>query len=215
MPLLYNGTRKLPDTFDNEEIERILHFAISSEKYLKSEWGQWMKYRDVCLFATIYVLGLRPKEACCLRFENFDLKRTTVKIKGTSNKNRKDRVIPVPKILFKFYEKYFGFSRLRFWKGSPYVFPSFQNRHISPKRAEQTFREKILKPLQLWNGNNSLYTLRHSRASHILNKQIRDKGSPDLLSIANFLGHSDIRSTKVYLHTGEEYIEYMREQVDL
>ena len=59
-----------------------------------------------------------------------------------------------------------------------------------------------------------LYTLRHSRASHILKKQIKETGQPDLYAIANFLGHSDIRSTTVYLHTDEDYMGYLREQIE-
>lgn len=82
-------------------------------------------------------------------------------------------------------------------------------------------REKILKPLNLWEmptkGKRpkfSTYTLRHSRASHILNKQIKETGQPDIYAIANILGHSDIRSTTVYLHTDKKYNNYLRELLD-
>ncbi len=54
----------------------------------------------------------------------------------------------------------------------------------------------------------------HSRASHILKKQIQGAGMPDIHMIANFLGHSDIKATQVYLHTDEEYLEYERYFVD-
>ena len=220
--LLYKGIKKIPEIFSETEINNLIKQIIISKDYLKSEWGQWMRYRDISLIATIYILGLRPKEGCCLKFSDFNSKTSTVKIRGENNKVRKDRVIPVPKILMQIYKSYFQFPRNRFWKGSKYLFPSFKSNHISAGRLKHIFREKVLKPLDLWKMPEKskvpkirLYTLRHSRASHILKKQIKETGQPDLYAIANFLGHSDIRNTTVYLHTDKDYMEYLRKQIEI
>jgi len=219
--LIYKGTKKLPSFFNETDMVKILNQLLVSDDYFKSELGQWMRWRDVSLIATIYFLGLRPKEACCLKFSDFDLQHALIKISGKNNKTGKDRILPVPSNLIKFYKNYFSFPKHRFWHGSKYLFPSFQNPHISPERLKHIFREKVLKPLGLWEmPENSkvprfrTYTLRHSRASHILKKQIK-YNIPDLFAIANFLGHSDIRSTQVYLHTDSDYMEYLREIVNL
>ena len=222
--LLYKGTRKLPDIFNERQINSILNQILICKDYRKgnNEWGGFFKMRDLCLIATIYLLGLRPKEACCLKFEDFNMRTAIVKIRGINNKVRKDRIIPVPELLFRFYKKYFEFPKDRFWRGSPYLFPSLQNQHISPQTFKAIFREKALKPLGLWKMPKEhkipkirLYTLRHSRASHILKKQIKEKGQPDIYAIANFLGHSDIRSTQIYLHTDKEYQEYLRGVIEV
>lgn len=220
--LLYKGIHKIPEILQEPDINSIIYQLSSSQNYPKNSLGKWTRARDACLIATIYILGLRPKEACCLKFSDFNFQQSTVKIRGENNKTRKDRIIPVPKILIKIYENYFIYPRMRFWKGSKYLFPSLQNSHISPERLKFIFREKALKPLGLWQMPEKgkvpkirVYTLRHSRASHILNKQIKEQGQPDLYAIANFLGHSDIRSTMVYLHTDREYFEYLRRQVNL
>jgi site-specific recombinase XerD len=223
--LLWKGVKKIPKTFEKEDIARIFDQIFKSKDYWKTkgykDWGEFLKWRDACLIATIYSLGLRPKEACCLKFSDFNFKYGLVKIDGANNKTRKDRIIPIPKTLLKFYIAYFKFSKLRFWKGSKYLFPSFQNNHISPQTLKGIFREKILKPLGLWDcpfeakaEYRTLYKLRHSRASHILNRQIKEKGAPDIFAIANLLGHSDIRSTQVYLHTDKRYMSYLRKQID-
>ncbi len=60
-----------------------------------------------------------------------------------------------------------------------------------------------------------LYTLRHSRATHMMDSMIEKKGVVDLHAIANFLGHKDIRSTQVYLHATKKYKSYMRDIVEL
>jgi len=214
--------RRIPEIFTEQEINQIIKQIIKSNEYPKNEWGKFFKHRDLCLIATIYMLGLRPGEACKLKFHDFNFKNMSVRIKGESNKTKKDRIIPVPKLLVNFYNLYFSFPRARFWKGSKYLFPSFKNPHISAERLKHIFREKVLKPLDLWEMPEigkvpkiRLYTLRHSRASHILDKHISEKGNPDILAIANFLGHEDIRSTKVYLHTGKNYLEYLRNQIEI
>ena len=219
--LLYNGTKRLPDIFTESQIDDLLQQIRISKDYKNCDLGNWLKQRDITIIATIYILGLRPREACCLRFDDFNLQNGTVKIYGQNNKTKKDRILPVPKILIDFLKEYFQFPRERFWRGSSYLFPSMENNHISSERLKFIFREKCLKPLKLWqmptNGKVSkirLYTLRHSRASHILKKQIEEKGQPDLFAIANFLGHGDIRSTQVYLHTDENYMDYLRTQVE-
>lgn len=218
--LNYSGTKKLPDVFSEQDILRIITQPLRDGHYWddevnQKEWGEFLRIRDSCLLATIYLLGLRPKEACCLRFEDFN--HSFVKIRGTSNKVRKDRLLPIPDMLIKFYKPYFKLSRNRFWKGSKYLFPSIQSEHISPDTLKRIVREKILKPLNLWikpesgkRARFSCYTLRHSRASHILNRQIEEFGNPDIYSIANILGHSDIRSTTVYLHLDENYNKYLK-----
>jgi len=224
--LLYQGTKKLPEIFSEEEVGKILQQILRSKDYWKSggykDWADFFRWRDLTLIVTIYLLGLRPKEACKLKFSDFNFRTATVKIKGVNNKTKKDRIIPVPSTLLKFYKIYFKFPRTRFWKGSNYLFPSFSNPHISTGRLKHIMREKILKPLGLWKAPQDnkipkfrLYTLRHSRASHILKKQIETFGNPDLYAIANFLGHGDIRSTQIYLHTDDKYMDYLRKQVEV
>lgn len=176
----------------------------------------------MALIASIYLLGGRPREICCLKFSDFNFKSMYVRIDGKNNKTKKSRLVPIPHSLMKIYKAYFGFPKHRYWHGSPYLFPSMQSQHVSPERVKHLFREKVLKPLGFWKAPEvgkvskfRLYTLRHSRASHILNRQIKEFGSPDLFSISNFLGHSDIRSSMVYLHQDSNYMKYLSSVTDV
>jgi len=224
--LNYNGTRKLPEIFTEQEVANIVTQPLRCSNYWNkkgyAEYGKFLQMRDCCLVATIYLLGLRPNEACCLKFSDFDFRYSNVRIDGANNKCKKDRVLPLPLPLLKFIRHYLKFNRARFWRGNKYLFPSLQGSHLSAGRLKHIFREKILKPLNLYTSPEigkvskfRTYTLRHSRASHILKKQIKEKGSPDLYAIANILGHSDLRSTQIYLHTDEKYSDYLREQMNL
>lgn len=221
-----NKNRSLPEIFSEADINQIFQQIIKCRDYWKSkgyaDWGRFFKMRDLSIIATIYLLGLRPNEACSLKFQDFNFRRMVVRIDGRHNKAKKDRIVPIPKTLMNIYHLYLQYPKARFWKGSKYLFPSFTSNHISPETLKTIMREKILKPLGFWKAPERgkvsrfrLYTLRHSRASHILAKQIENHGQPDIYAIANLLGHSDIRSTQIYLHTDEKYNEYLREQLDM
>lgn len=203
--LLYDGTKKLPDIFSQNHINTLITTIKDSPAYMKNEWGNWERARDLALFMTIYSLALRPKEACRLRFDDFDFSRGIIKIHGENNKTGKDRELPIPQNLMGFYMDYFAFDRAYFWKGSPYLFPSQQNLHISPERWKMIMREKILKPSGLYTINKTRsYTLRHTKATEVLNQ------TKDIFLVANLLGHSKLDSTKVYLHKNPDYMNYMR-----
>lgn len=212
--LLYEETGKLPEVFSNEDIERIKE-TIEKMPYPKNMYGKFLKERNKAIFLTLFILALRPKEACCLKFNDFDMERKVIKIRAENNKQGKSREIPCPNLLIEAYKSYLKFNRPIFWKGSDYLFPSMENDHISAGRWKHIFRN-VLKNCGLWlppehpeTGNKTpplrSYTLRHTKATQLLNK------SKDIFLVSNILGHSKLNSTKVYLHKSEEYMNYMRD----
>jgi integrase len=104
--LLYEDTKKLPEVFTKTDINKLVVTIETSEDYLHNVWGDWMRARDKALMMTIYALALRPKEACKLKFEDFDLRAMTVHIHGENNKTGKDRVLPIPNELGKHLRDY-------------------------------------------------------------------------------------------------------------
>ena len=87
---------------------------------------------------------------------------------------------------------------------------------ISSSTWKKIFREKVLKPMNLWKAPEKgktipqirSYTLRHTRATEILNRE------HDLFLLANILGHATLESTKPYLHKDQSYMGYMRKILD-
>ncbi len=192
----------------------MLETIDKSDKYLNSIWGEWMKERDKTILLALYELALRPREACRLKFKDFDLSNLTVKIRGANNKQSKDRLLPVTDKLADRLKKYLNFPRA-LWKGSPYLFPSFQNNCISSERWKHTFREKILKPAGLWEPPKDStipkyrsYTLRATKATELLNK------SKDPELVRKFLGHSDYRSIHRYIKQTESFQNYLKNNLD-
>lgn len=210
--LLYEDVGKIPNFFSDADIQKIFDAIDDSEDYLKSDWGEFMRARDRALCATIFLLALRPNEACSLRFDDFNLDNMTLHIRGENNKQKKDRVLPIPASLLAYYKALNAFSRERFWKGSAFLFPSFENEHISAGRWKMIFREKILKAAGLWikpdmpqHSQTRSYTLRHTRLSQVYNK------THDIFMVANIAGHARLSSSKVYVHTDKNYLEDVRQ----
>lgn len=213
--LLYTKKQDIPDVvWTREQIYNMINTIESSKKYLKTIWGDWMKARDKLLLILMFEHALRPREACYLRFDDFNKEAHTIKIRGENNKQGKPRIIPISKKISPYVNEYFSFP-VWMWKGSPYLFPSAENPVLSPGRWKTIMREKILKPMGLWIepispnfSKTRSYTLRHSRATELLNNK------NDIYLVANILGHADISSTTCYLHKTKKYMEYMKEAIN-
>lgn len=220
--LMWTGAKNIKHStkvFSEEEIKIIFDTIRGSKNYWNKkgykDWGEFNKVRDICLLNFIYYGALRPKEACYLKFVDVDFQDKTIFISGKNNKTRKDRIIHLSKQLMPILQEYLSFPK-RFWKNTDYLFPSYQGNPISPQTLKYIIREKALKPAKLYEKNETgtvsrtrLYSLRKSRASHLLNQ------SKDIFLCANILGHSDIRTTaSFYLHKDKEYNNYLNKMMD-
>jgi len=141
-----------------------------------------------------YDCGLRMSELLGIRIMHIDGKDLTLFIH--QSKGAKDRKVPIPEetitLLREYFKKYIGKN----YKSDDFIFTGQSNEHekycASTVRAilkRASKKAKILKKIKF-------HTLRHSRATHFYNAgmQIKD--------IAEFLGHNNIKTTEIYIHTG-------------
>ena len=148
--------------------------------------------RLVPLLRLLLVTGMRPHEAFALRWE-FDgwdteraldrsivsLERRSIFIPGLLAKNHKDREVPLgPELLEMFRElrRTSSGAKVFPWVGTP-------NSFVAAVLAAKL-------------KNVSLYTLKHTCASKMIN---RDK--TDIVTVKELLGHSDIKMTMRYCHS--------------
>ncbi|MFA5724090.1 MAG: site-specific integrase [Candidatus Pacearchaeota archaeon] len=216
--LLWQGPKNIKHStksFSIEEINLIFDTAKNNkEDYPKGELGEFYRKRDLCILTFIYYGALRPNEACSIRFNDIDFKDKTIFISGKNNKTRKDGIVRLSKQIMPYLEDYLSMPK-RYWKNSEYLFPSSQRDHISPGTLKRVMREKVLKKCGLWEkgigtqSSTRLYSLRHSRATHLLEQ------TKDLYLVSNVLRHSDIRTTaSFYIHTNKEYGNYVQKAMD-
>jgi site-specific recombinase XerD len=146
-----------------------------------------------------YSCALRMSELLSIRINHIDGKDSTLFI--YQSKGAKDRKVPIPEetliLLREYFKKYID----KDYKKDDFLFTGKSK--DSDKYCASSVRailkravveSKILKKIKF-------HTLRHSRATHLYNAgmQIRD--------IAKFLGHNNIKTTEIYIHTGIEDLQ--------
>ncbi|MEZ4339078.1 MAG: tyrosine-type recombinase/integrase [Sandaracinaceae bacterium] len=136
-----------------------------------------------------YGAGLRVQEACSLRVADIDGTRKLLLIRHHSKRDR-HRQVPLSKRLHRQLRAYYAHARPR----GVYLFPGRTDptRPITCSAFNQmlalaTDRAGIRKQV-------SAHVLRHSYATHLVEAGV------DIRSVQILLGHSDLRSTLVYVH---------------
>jgi len=157
-----------------------------------------MLHKDVIpIVYLMFKTGLRISELVELKVFDLDFTACIIRVIG---KGRKERIIPIGEYSMYFLNLYLEQrSQLLKKETSDYLFLN----NLGKKMSRQGFF-KILKKLLRKKGLNedtSPHTLRHSFATHLLNK------GADLRSIQELLGHSDISTTKIYTHVSLDKIK--------
>lgn len=145
------------------------------------------KHRFLLTFA--YAGGLRMNELRLLKLSDVDLHRKQVHIR--LGKGKKDRYVVLSNLLSEKFEQYVKQVNPKLYlfegltSGEPMGERSIQY-VINEAMARTTIKKQV-----------SMHTLRHSYATHLMEDGI------DIHSIQRLLGHSDIRTTIVYLHIAD------------
>lgn len=186
--------KKLPTVLSIDEVDRLLDIEVNSI----------FDYRNRAMIELLYGTGLRITELLNLKVGDIDFENCTLRCIG---KGSKERIVPIGEYVISSLNEYYDNSRniLLKNKNSDYIFLNNRGQRLS---RISFFR--ILKELALKKGIKkeiSPHSLRHSFATHIL------EGGGDLRVIQDFLGHSDIQTTRVYTHISnnkvkKDYIEY-------
>ncbi len=166
---------QLPKVLDEKEIGRMFN-AVKNLKH------------KAILF-TAYSAGLRVSEVVHLKIKDVDSERMQLFI--ANSKGKKDRYAGLSLLLLDVLRAYLQ-------KGKPfpktYLFenPVKPGEPYSIRAAQKIFQDA--KEKAFINNDLGIHSLRHSFATHLLEKGI------DIRYIKDLLGHFDIRTTERYLH---------------
>ncbi len=181
--------RKLPDTLNVEEIERILG-AID----LSTPEGM----RNKAMIEVLYSSGLRVSELVTLRMNNLYFDIGFMRIFGKGNK---ERLVPVGREALKYLKIYIEEVR-----STRKIVPGFENYVFLNRNGRNLSRVMIftiIKDLTLKAGIKkrvSPHTFRHSFATHLI------EGGADLRAVQEMLGHESITTTEIYTHLDRDYL---------
>jgi site-specific recombinase XerD len=172
--------RTLPDVLSIEEVQAIIGHCrtLHHKTYL------W----------TVYSCGLRLEEALCLKVADIDSRRMMVHVHR--GKGAQDRYVPLPQSTLEMLRAYWVTHHNPQW-----LFPALGRdlRAASaatrpmPRSTVQGALRRVVAELGL-RKRISIHTLRHSWATHALEKGV------NLRLIQRYLGHRSLQTTTLYLH---------------
>ena len=154
-------------------------------------------HRDRLILELFYATGIRLSELIQLKENQINLHARTIKVLGKRNK---ERVIPFPASIVKLIEEYKKVRNREITlsdhgylfvtnNGGP-CYPMMVYRIVNKYLRENTTSEK-----------KSPHVLRHTYATHLLNK------GAEINAVKDLLGHSSLAATQVYTHNSMEKIK--------
>jgi len=181
--------RKLPDTLEYDEIEKIFE-AID----LSAAEGA----RNRAMLEVLYSSGLRVSELVELKLANVYFDIGFLRVIGKGNK---ERLVPVGRDAMKYLKIYMEEVRVHVpvqKSFESYVFLNRRGRKLTrvmvfliiKSLAEKIGLKKTISP----------HTFRHSFATHLI------EGGADLRAVQEMLGHESITTTEIYTHLDRDYL---------
>lgn len=146
-----------------------------------------LKHKFLLAFA--YGAGLRMNELRLLKIGDVDLNRKQIHIR--QGKGKRDRYVVLSNLLSQRFSNY-----LLEVKPQTYLFEGQTPGQPMGERSIQYVINEALQKTTI-KKQASMHTLRHSFATHLMEDGI------DIQSIQHLLGHSDMRTTMVYLHVAQ------------
>jgi len=189
-PSIYVKTPKsakpLPNYIDEKKISELMDAPPSNTI---------IGLRDRAILELFYSTGMRLSELINTNFGNIDFKNNLLKVLGKGNK---ERLIPFGNKSMKAIENYITISS-RSIKTADLDAPLFVNSK-GERISQRTVQRSVNMYLRLVTEGEHLgpHTLRHSFATHLL-----DRGA-DLRAVKDLLGHSSLSSTQIYTHVQPE-----------
>ena len=183
-------SKTLPTYLRESEMEQV----FAQQEIPKNTFEE---VRDQLVLMLLYGTGMRLAELIQLTHQQVNLSAKTLRVIGKRNK---ERIIPMPTILVDLVKQYQALNPFQSQyllltdKGEP-CYPMFVQRLVKKYLGEVSTLEKL-----------SPHVLRHSYATHLLNR------GADLNAIKELLGHANLAATQVYTHNSMEKLKEIYKQ---
>ncbi|MEM6629841.1 MAG: tyrosine-type recombinase/integrase [Bacteroidota bacterium] len=190
---LKKGHKKLPSFLKETETE----YLLDQISFPKNFGG----YRDKCLLEILYGCGLRRSELIELRTENVDLYGQRLRVIGKGNR---ERLIPFGKHVREAIISYIAFLRAHGIENRATFFVRKNGESLYPKLVYRIVQKYLTIASDV--QQKSPHTLRHTYATHLLNR------GADLNAIKELLGHKSLAATQVYTHNSIQKLQKVHKQ---
>jgi integrase/recombinase XerC len=181
--------RPLPHVLGVDEVGRLVETPDASTVTGK---------RDRALLETLYSTGVRAGELVALRLNQVDLISGTVTVVG---KGRKERMALLGSPAVNALRVYLAVrSELAKGKSIRHVFLNHRGGPLTSRSVQRIVHKYAAATLPT-HRDVTPHTLRHSFATHMLNR------GADLRAVQELLGHASLTSTQIYTHLTTERLK--------
>jgi integrase/recombinase XerC len=188
--------KRLPGFIDEERLHHLLDDGYFAAGFRGA--------RDKLIITLLYGTGIRLSELLHLKEGDIDTREYLIKVLGKRNK---ERIIPYPRSVNQVLQDYLALKHrevpekegarqvlLVTEKGDP-VYEKLIYRVVKHNLGLVTLNEK-----------KHPHLLRHSFATHLLNR------GADLNAVKELLGHANLSATQIYTHTTFEKLHHIYKQ---
>lgn len=183
--------KKLPMVLDEAEINLLLDSP--DDKDLSG-------CRDRAILETLYSTGMRVSELVKLNLDKVDFIGGVCKVFG---KGSKERLCPIGDRALRVIRKYLEVRQKMKKKNEKALFLNHSPNQEGSRLTDRSIRRILDKYIDRTcrRQNISPHTLRHSFATHLLNR------GADLRSVQELLGHENLSTTQIYTHVSTQRLK--------
>jgi len=185
--------KQLPHSLSKEEAMRLLEWLKITKFHYAFE-----RSRGLAMIGIFLYTGIRRKELLNLKVSQVDFNKHTLFV--DSGKGDKDRIIPLNHRLIGFLKAYLK-EREKLGKTTPYFFANLRHNKRMSNQAIRRLFERLKKESGVYAYP---HLLRHTFATLML------EGGCEIYALSKMLGHSDIKTTTIYLSVS---MRHSREQI--
>lgn len=188
-------SKRLPEFVQEAAMDKILEDMQFSSDF--------EGHRDKMVMEFLYATGVRLSELIQLRWKHVDLYRAQVKVLG---KRDKERIIPFTKALIANIDAYKALFLESFGNldQEDYFIVTIHREQVYPMMIYRIVKKHL--DFFAQTSKRSPHLLRHTFATHLLNK------GADLNAVKDLLGHANLAATQVYTHNTTEKLKAVFDQ---
>lgn len=185
--------KKLPNFVEERNLQHLLDDGFFSDDFVG--------IRDKLTITLLYGTGIRLSELLLLKDRDFDTKSCLIKVLG---KRKKERIIPYPVSINQLLELYINVRNTKIDLKTEQLLVTETGKSVYEKLVYRIVKNNLAKVTLL--EKKSPHVLRHTYATHLLNK------GADLNAVKELLGHSNLAATQIYTHTTFERLHDIYKQ---
>jgi integrase/recombinase XerC len=185
--------KKLPNFVEEKNLNHLLDDGFFQNDFTG--------VRDKLIITLLYGTGIRLAELLQLKDSDFETKNSMIRVLG---KGKKERLIPYPASINQLIYQYLDVRDSKVGGKTEYLLVTEKGKPVYEKLIYRVVNNSLGKVTML--EKKSPHILRHTYATHLLNK------GADLNAVKELLGHANLAATQIYTHTTFERLHDIYKQ---